>query len=158
MEKITVRVRGGQAVKTPLRSLEVGRASVLDLIVVGAPEGLQSLQFHVGRIGRDDFYPVEASPLPDNRWSIYASGLHFQDVGRTEYHISARDERDNAVWLGRGRLEIVQSVLPVDPGEISLIPEDTYVRNPNTGLWHKLTCKFEDGMILPMIEEEGVTK
>ena len=158
MEKITVRVRAGQAVKTPLRTLEVGRATALDLVVIGVPEGIQRLMFHVGRIGRDDFYPVEATALPDNRWAVYASGLHFQDVGKTVYHISAVDLRDNAVWLGKGRLEIVQSVLPVAPGEIALIPEDTYLRNPETGLYHKLTCKFEDGMILPMIEEEGVSR
>lgn len=158
MEKITVKVRKSLAVKTPLRTLEVGRATALDFIVLGAPEGVQRLQFHAGRIGRDDFYPVEATALPDNRWAVYASGLHFQNVGRTEYHISAIDERDNAIWLGKGRLEIVQSVLPVAPGEIALIPEDTYLRNPETGLYHKLTCKFEDGMILPMIEEEGVSR
>jgi hypothetical protein len=158
MEKIIIRVRSGQSVKTPLRTLEVGRATSLDLVVIGVPEGIQRLMFHVGRIGRDDFYPVEASALPDNRWSVYASGLHFQDVGKTAYHISAVDSRDNAVWLGKGRLEIVQSVLPVALGEIALIPEDSYVRNPETGLYHKLTCKFEDGMILPMIEEKGISR
>lgn len=158
MEKMKVRIRARETVKTALTALQVGRASALEFDVIDAPEDLQSLQFHVGRIGRDDFHAVVATAKPDNRWGVYANGLHFQDVGRTTYHISATDSRGNAVWLGKGRLEIVQSVLPVDPDAIALIPEDTYVRNPATGLWHKLTCQFEDGMILPMIEEEGVSK
>lgn len=154
---IIIRIRSG-AMRPALSTIQIGRASVLEAEVLGAPEGLTSLQFHVGRIGRDDFYAVEGIRKTDNRWSVYASGLHFQDPGRTEYHISGNDSRGNAVWLGKGRLEIIQAALPVNPEEIPVIPEDTYVRNPKTGLWHKLTCIVEDGMIIPQIEEEGVVK
>ena len=158
MEKMMVRIRARETVKTALSAIQVGRASALEFDIVGAPEGLQSLQFHVGRVGREDFYAVEATAKPDNRWGVYANGLLFQDVGRTTYHISATDSKGNAVWLGKGRLEIVQAALPVSPEDIPVIPEDTYVRNPKTGLWHKLTCIIEDGMIVPQIEEEGVVK
>lgn len=146
------------SVRFPLRTIEVGRASALNLAIEGLPDDVQGVQFHVGRMGRSDFYPIPCTLVPGNRWSVYVSGLHLQDVGTTEYHISAKDERGNDIWIGKGSLEVVQSVLSVPEGEVPLIPEDTYVRNPATGLWHKLTCQFEDGMILPMIEEEGVTK
>ena len=158
MERVRVWVHPGEAVKTPLRALEAGRASVLEFEICGAPEGVQSVQFHAGRIGRDDFAVVSAAPLPDNRWLVYASGLNFQDVGRTTYHLSAIDARGNSVWLGKGRLEIVQSVLSIDEEDIPVIPEDTYVRNPVTGKWHKLTCTVEDGVIVPSIDPEGVTR
>lgn len=158
MERVKIWVHPGEAVKTPLRALEVGRSSVLELEIMGAPSGVQAVQFHAGRIGRNDFVPIPATPLPDNRWLVYANGLNFQDVGRTAYHVTAIDAHGNSAWLGRGRLEIVQSVLSVDESAIPPIPEDTYVRNPVTGMWHKLTCTVEDGAIVPLIEAEGVTK
>lgn len=146
------------SVRFPLRTVEVGRASAVEIDIRGVSSEIQSLQFHVGRVGMEDYSPVEASLKPDGTWSVYVSGLYFPDVGSANYHISGKDAKDNAVWIGKGCLEIVNSVLPVDSAEVPLIPEDTYVRNPNTGLWHKLTCTFEDGAILPMIEEEGITK
>ncbi len=39
------------------------------------------------------------------------------------------------------------------------IPEDTYIRNPKTGLWYKLTASIDElGNIVPEIETEGITR
>lgn len=145
------------AVQRPLCTVSVGRASTLIAEVLNAPDGLQELQLHIGRIGRDDFISIPAMPRTDGRWAVYASGLNFQDEGVTKYHVTGIEARGGSVWLGSGRLEILPSVLNADSGSISPVPEDTYIRNPDTGLWHKLTVEVFDGVLTPVVGE-GVTR
>ena len=64
----------------------------------------------------------------------------------------------DSVHLGEGTLRIVPSSLNVDAAAIPIVPDDMYLRNPMTGLWHKLTCTIEDGDMLPLISKEGITK
>lgn len=158
MARQSIRLGFGRKVQIPLQTIAVGRGSVLELEITGAPEGLQNVQLHVGRIGRSDFVPVTATPMPDNRWAVYANGLNFPDEGRTKYHLTGRDERDGSVWLGSGTLLIMPSVLNVDGAAAPIVPEDTYLLNPETGLWHKLTCTIEDGDMVPEISKEGIAR
>lgn len=159
MTKPAIRLSATRQVHIPLQTLTVGRGSVLELEIHGAPEGLQNVQLHVGRMNSSDFSPVTATPMPDNRWSIYVSGLYFPDEGRIQYHLTGRDERDGSVWLGSGRIIILPSVLHKQDGEESIVPEDTYVRNPRTGLWHRLTVTMDtDGDMLPAITKKGITR
>ena len=159
MDRPVVRLFTDQAVKTQLQTLTVGRASVLEFEVVGAPENLQRLQFHAGRPGSEIYTPVVATALPDNRWRVYANGLNFPDPGNAKYHLTGKDDKDRSVWLGSGALDIRQSVLYVDEDAILPIPEDTYVRDPRTGLWHKLTARIdEEGEVVIDYEKNGVTR
>ena len=140
------------------RSISVGRGSAVWLEIVGVPNGVENVVFHAGRPGTDNYSAVQASPLPDGRWAVYASGLHFPDVGAGRYHVTGKDERGGSVWLGSGSLYVEPSVLNVDAEDIPLVPEDAYVRNPATGLWHKLTVTFEDGALVPELSTEGVSR
>ena len=98
------------------------------------------------------------TPALGGDWRLYASGLYFPDEGRAKYRVSARTPQGDSVYLGAGALEIAPSSLNVDEADLPIVPEDTYLRNPATGLWHKLTCTFDDGMLTPIIAKEGVTK
>ena len=144
--------------KSERRAITVGRGSALWLEIVGVPGGVENVVFHAGRPGTENYSAVAASPLPDGRWSVYASGLHFPDVGVGKYHVTGRDWRGGSVWLGSGRLTVEQSVLNVDPDAIPLVPDDAYVRNPETGLWHKLEVTVENGVLVPEFSDQGVSR
>ena len=145
---------------TQLPSVTVGRGGALEIEVVGAPDGLQELQLHVSDAESPHTYTaVPATSLPDNRWRVYASGLFFRTVGKSFYQLTGKDGRDNSVWLGKGRLVVVDSVLHADSDDVPIIPEDCFVRNPATGLWHKVTSALdEDGIPYMVVAKEGVEK
>lgn len=155
----TIVVRPGDAAGYALRGLCVGRGSALALVVAGVPSDVTALRVHVGRPGKEGAESAAAcSPLPDGRWSAYLSGLHFPDEGTVEYHVTGLNGRGDSVWLGSGRIRVRPSVLHGAEGDEPLVPEDAYVRNPETGLWHKLTVSIEDGVLVPEISNEGVTR
>lgn len=158
MEKTVVRVKSGAGDRSILRALSVGRGAAMELELVGVPDGVVNVMFHAGRPGTENYSTVTARPLPDGRWGVYASGLHFPSVGVAKYHVTGKDGHDGSVWLGYGRLEIEQSVANVDAEDVPLVPEDAYVRNPLTGLWHKLTVVVEDGALVPELDKTGVSR
>jgi len=55
-------------------------------------------------------------------------------------------------------VNVLQSAINMSEADVPAVPEDTYIRNPATGLWHKLTIAFEDGGFLPIISNEGITR
>ena len=57
-----------------------------------------------------------------------------------------------------GRLFVEQSVLNVSEEDVPLVPEETWVRNPATGLWHKLEVTVEDGVLVPEFSNVGVSR
>lgn len=159
MERPVVNVRWGRAARPPLDTLTVGRGSALEFEIVGAPEGLQEVQFHAGT--PDDpnrFTAVAGRALPDARWLVYANGLNFPHVGSAKYHLTGKNGRDGAVWLGDGRLDIRESVLHVADADVPIVPEDCYIRNAKTGLWHRVLAEMEDGEIVLDYDRKGVVR
>lgn len=142
----------------PLKMLNVGRATSLDFSVGGVPAEVANLQFHVGRPGNDTYSVAVASRRRNGLWDVYASGLYFPEVGTVNYHLTGLDGKGNAVWLGSGVVNVLQSAINMSEADVPAVPEDTYIRNPATGLWHKLTIVFEDGGFLPIISNEGITR
>lgn len=142
----------------PLPAIPVGRGSVFEADIHNVPDTLDELQIHIGRIDREGaFTPVNCIARSDRRWYGYVNGLAFPDVGKAEYHITGIDTRGCSHWLGSGVVRVMPSVLHSDAAPI--IPEDTYLRNPATGLWHKLTASIDEyGNIVPEIETEGITR
>ena len=143
----------------PLDTLAVGRGSSLEFELAGLPEGVENVTVHVGRPGTDSRAAARATALPDGRGGVYLSGLYFPTAGRTHWHVTAQDKRGGNRWFGRGVLDVVQTTLGDAPsGTPPIVPDDTYVRNPVTGLWHRLTVDVEDGQLVPTIESEGVER
>lgn len=153
---MTIPIKEGA--KTALPAAEVGRASAFRALLVGVSADLENVEVHFATPTNATGSAVKCDPLPGGDWRVYASGLYFPDVGRAKYRVSAKTPQGDSVFLGEGTLDVVQSSLNVDDGALPIVPEDTYLRNPATGLWHKLTCTFEDGMLTPSIAREGVTK
>ena len=149
-------------VKRPDRSLvrlPAAKGSSLEFTLAGLPSDLQRVFVHVGRPNAATVGVAEASLLPDGTWSVYLSGFYFPVAGTAEWFLSAKDRLGNAKWFGRGAVDIADSSLDVS-GETppTVVPEDTYLQNPETGLWHKLSVRVVDGLLVPSIEEEGIVR
>ena len=142
----------------PLPAAEVGRASAFRALLVGVPGDLENVEVHFATPTNASGTPVRCDAMPGGDWRVYASGIYFPDEGKAKYRVTARTPQGDSVHLGEGALRIVPSSLNVDAAAIPIVPEDTYLRNPLTGLWHKLTCTIEDGAITPSVSETGVTR
>ena len=158
MERPTIILHPERTSRLALPTLTIGRAATFECEILNAPQGLQEVQAHFSKPGNPTFTAVDARPLSDNRWAIYANALNFPTEGLATYHLTGKDQNDNSVWLGSGRLEIVPSVLHSDAADVPIVPEDTYVRNPATGLWHKITLHFEGDELVLDYDKEGITR
>ena len=138
--------------------IEVGQGSSFGCDILGVSPCIDDLQVHLGKINAKGFYPVRASLSGDGVWRLYTNGFVFPVVGDSKYHITGRDMEGNSRWLGSGRLRVFASTLHVIDEDLTIVPEDTYLRNPDTGLWHRLYVRMEDGLLVPEIDEEGVVR
>lgn len=149
-------IKEGSPVALP--SAEVGRASAFRALLVGVPADLENVEVHFATPTDASGKAVKCTAVPGGDWRVYASGLYFPDEGKAKYRVSAKTPEGDSVHLGEGALRVVASSLNVDEAELPIVPEETYLRNPQTGLWHKLTCTIEDGDMVPLISKNGVTK
>ena len=141
-----------------LPAATVGRASAFRALLVGVPADLENVEVHFGTPTNASGTPVKCMAAPGGDWRVYASGRYFPDEGRARYRVSARTPQGDSVYLGAGTIEIVPSSINVEESALPIVPEDAYVRNPATGLWHKFTCTFDDGILTPKIAKEGITR
>lgn len=143
----------------PLAHITVGRASAVELLVRGAPGGIDDLKVHFSLPGgKGSAYAIKGRPYGANAWKVYANGLNFPDEGDAEYNVTAVDSHGNGVWLGRGALSVLPSVLHDAGGEAPIVPADTYIRNPATGLWHLLSVEVDGSGALVPVLGEGVER
>lgn len=142
----------------PLPAAEVGRASAFRALLVGVPGDLENVEVHFATPTNASGTPVRCDAMPGGDWRVYASGIYFLDEGKAKYRVTARMPQGDSVHLGEGALQIVPSSLNVDAAAIPIVPEDTYLRNPATGLWHKFTCEMEGNNLLPVLNKKGITR
>ena len=149
-------IKEGSTVALP--SAEVGRASAFRALLVGVPGDLENVEVHFATPTNASGTAVKCDAMPGGDWRVYASGIYFRDEGKAKYRVSAKTPQGDSVHLGEGALRIVPSSLNVDEAELPIVPEDTYLRNPETGLWHKLSVSIVDGALTPAIAKIGVTR
>ena len=153
----TVYIGSNPGIKLP--TLTVGRSSTLRALIAGMPSHVERVQIHFGT--RDDLSinAVDCIPAPGGEWKCYANGFYFPDVGEAHYYVVAIDDNGGSEYFGRGRLKIVPSVAP-ETANAGIIPEDSYIRNPLTGLWHKISAELDEetGKITLSVEQEGITR
>jgi hypothetical protein len=152
----TIPIKEGSPTALPFA--EVGRGSAFRARLTGVSPELENVEVHFATPTNASGSAVKCEAVPGGEWRVYASGLYFPDEGRARYRVSARTPQGDSVHLGAGTLEIVPSSINVEESALPIVPEDTYLRNPATGLWHKFTCTFEDGMLTPNIAKEGITR
>lgn len=150
----------------PLRPLRVGRLSSAVLALRGVPRDVAAVSVRVGRTadpGTGEARPdlsAAADRRDGGRWGCYLSPFHFPDAADgLEYHVVGADENGNARWLGTGTLDVLDRPGGGDAAAPEIVPADTYLRNPSTGLYHRLTAVLnEDGELTVQLDEEGIER
>lgn len=146
----------------PLTPLYAGKLSSAVWIIDGVPDDIASLAVVIDRppdpSTGDTRDPV--SVAADANVRAYLSPFCFPDASDTlHYHVIATDAQDNPRWLGSGSLAVLEN--PANGSSIApeVIPRDTYIRNPVTGLYHLLTATVNElGEITSHVSEEGIQK
>ena len=107
-----------------------------------------------------DPYVAPATLQEDGLWRCYLTPLCFSDVAKDlQYDLIGLDGSNNPRHLGFGPLRVLVSHLTQDGTLPDIIPADTYIYNPTTGLWHKLVATVdESGVITTAVEQEGIER
>lgn len=143
----------------PLAQIAVGRSSAFVARLVGVPSDVENVEVHFGTRNDLSINPCVCRKVPGGEWKCYANGFFFPDEGKAHYHVTAKTAAGDSVYFGKGKLIIMPSVINVKPGAVGIVPDETYVRNPKTGLWHKVIAELdENGEIVMATEQEGITK
>ncbi len=151
----------------PIETLFAGRLSSAVLVVGGdIPGDVAGLAVRIGRTEDPDThqprqdYTAVAARQADGTFRCYLSPFLFPDAsGDLKYHVVGTDEEGNPRWLGTGALVVLECPTDGSADAPAIIPADTYVRNPVTGLYHKLTAEVnEHGEVTVAVEEEGIER
>ena len=107
-----------------------------------------------------DPYVAPATLQQDGLWRCYLTPLCFSDIANDlQYDLIGVDAQGNPRHLGAGLLRVQKSHLTADGTLPDVVPADTYLYNPTTGLWHKLTADVDDqGVITVAVEQEGIER
>lgn len=168
MKDIHIRLRPDR-LNAPLATVFAGRLSSAVFVIEGdVPDDMDGLTVRIGRTAdpesggaRDDYTIAAAAQDGTPRtFRAYASPFVFPDLSETlEYHVLGMDANGNARWLGSGRLIVMENPSDGSGEEPAIIPADTYIRNPATGLYHLLTAVANEyGEISLTLSEEGITR
>ena len=151
----------------PLPPLYAGRLSsfVVELAASGVPDDIEAVRILFERTADsagNDRNPVTAvATLTDaGAYRAYCSPFCFPDLSETlHYHVMATDTNGNPRWLGSGQLRVRENPANGSADEPEVIPSDTYIRNPTTGLYHKLTAFVDEyGEVSVSVAEEGIKR
>lgn len=158
----------------PLIPLYAGRLSSAVWYVSGVPSDIEGLAIQIGctpdpttHQPRDNFSAAATlvtggtcPPCASSMWKCYLSPFYFPDAATAlEYHIIGTDAESNPRWLGTGQLCVKDNPADGSPVAPDVIPRDTYIRNPVTGLYHLLTANVnDDGEITIHLADEGIQK
>jgi hypothetical protein len=152
----------------PLETCFVGKLSSAVFRIVGdIPDDIDGMTVQIGRTEDHTThqprpnYTVAANRNADGKtFRCYLAPFCFPDVSDAlEYHVVATDTTGNPRWLGTGQLIVRDNPADGSPVTPEIIPADTYIRNPATGLYHKLTAAVdEDGNLTVALEDEGIER
>ena len=152
----------------PLETCFVGKLSSAVFRIVGdIPDDIDGMTVQIGRTDdptthqpRQNFTVAANRNADGKTFRCYLSPYCFPDVSDAlEYHVLGTDTNGNARWLGSGPLEVLDNPANGSPVPPEIIPADTYIRNPATGLYHKLTAEVNDlGEISVGVDSEGIER
>ena len=150
----------------PLRTIWQGVLSSAVVVIHGMPADIDGagVVFGVaptGNVPHDPpVYRAAATKQADGTWRAYVSPFTFPVVGLSlEYSVVGTDAQGNARWLGTGQLNVVECPANGSSDVPAVVPRDTYIRNPVTGLYHLLTATVdEDGNLTLDLSDEGETR
>ena len=145
----------------PLRTVWAGALSSLTLYVEDVPPGFTELEVQFGAPGRAE--PFRAAGVEERCgvWRVYAMPWCFPAAsdGALEYQVVGTDAEGGRAWLGTGALTVRANNAQGSADAPAIIPADTYVRNPVTGLYHRLTAEVNEcGEVTVAVGGEGVER
>ena len=156
----------------PLATCNVGKLSSAVFVIEGdIPDDIDGMTVQIGRT--ED--PTTHQPRPNytaaaseitpagsaaRTFRCYLAPFYFPDeADALEYHVVATDTNGNPRWLGTGQLIVRDNPADGSPIVPEIIPADTYIRNPVTGLYHKLTAAVNEyGELSINLESEGIER
>ena len=151
----------------PLVTCNVGKLSSAVFVIVGdIPDDIDGMTVQIGRTAdptthqpRENF-TAATTRQDDGTFRCYLSPFLFPDVSDAlEYHVLGGDTNGNTRWLGTGALIVRDNPADGSPVVPEIIPADTYIRNPATGLYHKLTAAVNEyGELSIDLESEGIQR
>ncbi len=151
----------------PLETCFVGKLSSAVFRIVGdIPDDIDGMTVQIGRTDdptthqpRTNF-TAATTRQEDGTFRCYLAPFFFPDLSDAlEYHVLGMDTNGNARWLGTGPLIVRDNPADGSPVPPEIIPADTYIRNPATGLYHKLTAEVNDlGEISVGVDSEGIER
>lgn len=156
----------------PLVTCNVGKLSSAVFVIEGdIPDDADTIAVQIGRTPdpqtqepRKNFTAAASETTPDGSaartFRCYLAPFYFPDeADALEYHIVATDTNDNPRWLGTGPLIVRDNPADGSPVTPEIIPADTYIRHPATGLYHKLTAAVNEyGELTTTIDPEGIQR
>ncbi len=145
----------------PLSPVWVGDASAAVFLFPGLHSGITAISLLITPVESGAVEEV-AGTVEDGVGTVYCAGWVFPDTGITKYEValtaSAPDGTDDLVfWAGTGILTVLPASLeginPVKP----IIPQNSYARDPETGLYHLITAELNElGEITLSVATEGI--
>lgn len=148
-----------------LASVTVGaRSSAVFTICGNVPNDLRGISILFERTALDGVAraPVMCSGelQTDGTWRVYCPALTFSDIADDlKYQVIGIDEMEDKRWLGTGKLTVLENLAEGCGMMQTVLPPETYVPNPATGLWHRLTAAVDEfGNITINVDENGVRK
>ena len=167
MKAHNIRIRPDR-LNDPLATCFVGKLSSAVFIVYGdIPDDVDTITVQIGRTDdptthqpRQNFTVAANRNADGKTFRCYLSPFCFPDVSDAlEYHVLGTDTNGNARWLGSGPLIVRDNPANGSPVPPEIIPADTYIRNPATGLYHKLTAAVNEyGELSIDLESEGIQR
>ena len=144
----------------PRRKIYAGVLSSHDIVVRGVPLDASGLEIRFYSSGRDTPLSARGRRVADGEWRVYAMPFCFpEEACGLKYEIVCTDSDGNPRWLGDGALDVLACGANGSGEEPPIVPRDTYLRNPVTGLYHRLVAEVdEDGVLTVAVDQEGVEK
>lgn len=156
----------------PLETLAVGRLSSAVATIGGdVPDDVRTLLVKIGRTPDPDTgetrtpfaaaaTEVSVAGCAARFFRCYCSPYCFPDAADSlSYSVVGMDDSGNPRWLGSGVLRVLECPAEGSGDEPQIVPADTYIRNPVTGLYHLLTATVDDtGTLCLNLADEGVER
>ena len=160
---MNVRIRVDESrLNFPLIPVAAGVLSSLDAEIVDVPDGMEALALLFEYGTGTTNYQAACTKVRDGLWTCYANPYMFpaaSDDGSLHYHVVGTDAHGNQKWLGTGQLRVLANPANGSPVVPPVVPADTYIRNPVTGLYHLLTAVVdEEGAITLNLADEGIER
>lgn len=154
----------------PLAQCVVGKLSSAVIILYGdIPDDVEDVAVQIERVPDEETgerpanYSASASEVQGaspRSFRCYLAPWYFPEASEDlKYHVLGLDAHGNPRWLGSGALRVLENPSNGSAVTPEIIPADTYIRNPVTGLYHKITAEVNElGEITTVVDPKGIQR